>query len=185
MNEEEFIKDYLDFKSSNSARGFNCLDEQKIINYAKRELSKEERQSVEKHLASCNFCTEQLNLLFEFQKSTKEINSQRVPQDFISKAKRLIQQNGNILKFRTARKKRIMKNLFLIGTIISFIASFFFPKYFFQCLAAAIVLGVRWAFESESGRTLIMVIDSWRRHSCEDNDEISKRLKDRFNSFRP
>ena len=74
------------------------------------------------------------------------------------------------------------KNLFLAGAIIFFIISFLLPKYFMQCLVVTLVLGMRWAFESENGRTFIMVLDSWRRHSHDEDDKISKRLKDRFKS---
>jgi len=77
---------------------------------------------------------------------------------------------------------RMKKNLFFTGMILFFITSFIWPKYFVQSLVAALILGIRWTFESEGGRTLIMVVDSWRRNSHNQDDEIVKRLKDRFKS---
>ena len=63
------------------------------------------------------------------------------------------------------------------GMIISFALSFIFPKYFLQCLVVTLILGVRWALNSEGGRTLIMVLDSWRQHSHSQDEEISHRLR--------
>ncbi len=65
----------------------------------------------------------------------------------------------------------------LVGAIISFIFSFIFPRYFMQCLVATLVLGIRWALNSEGGRTLIMVLDSWRHHSQDKDQEITHRLR--------
>ncbi len=99
-----------------------------------------------------------------------------------------IQVSDNLIKvakdlLKTSKNRKTKKNLFFGGAVVFFGLSFFIPKYFMQFLVVTLVLGMRWAFESEGGRTLIMVIDSWRRHSHDDNDEISQRLKDRFKSY--
>ena len=65
----------------------------------------------------------------------------------------------------------------IAGMLISFALSFIFPKYFLQCLVVTLILGVRWALNSEGGRTLIMVLDSWRQHSHSQDEEISHRLR--------
>ncbi|MBU1113050.1 MAG: hypothetical protein KKH93_04170 [Candidatus Omnitrophica bacterium] len=65
----------------------------------------------------------------------------------------------------------------LIAAAIAFVFSFIFPKYFMQCLVVTLIFGIRWALNSEGGRTLIMVLDSWRHHSQEKDEEISHRLK--------
>lgn len=65
----------------------------------------------------------------------------------------------------------------LTGAVIAFIFSFIFSKYFMQCLVVTLILGIRWALSSEGGRTLIMVLDSWRHHSQEKDEEISHRLR--------
>jgi len=122
-------------------------------------------------------------LIFQAGEAYKRGKGEKVPEELIKKAKGLIEADKDDDNKRTMRKKRIIKKLFLFGAIISFIASFFVPKYFFQCLVVTLILGMRWAFESEGGRTLIMVLDSWRRHSHGQNDEISNRLKDKFESF--
>ncbi len=106
--------------------------------------------------------------------------SEEVPEELIEKAQALLKTDRRPDPKQTISKKRIIKNLFLAGAILFFIASFFIPKYFFQCLVAALILGMRWAFETEGGRTLIMVLDSWRRHSHDQDAEISHRLKDKL-----
>jgi hypothetical protein len=49
-----------------------------------------------------------------------------------------------------------------------------------QFLVGALILGIRWSFESESGKTLIMILNSWRKHSHDKDDEISNQLKDQL-----
>ncbi len=179
---ERILKEYLELENTKIKRTIDCICEQDLIDYFMQNIEKERCSSIEKHLASCGFCRGQLNLIFESESLNKKNNQPKVPKEFIEKAKALIKSNENNVRKNRKRKK---KYLFLFVAISAFVISFFLPKYFFQCLVISLVLGIRWAFESENGRTLIMVIDSWRRHSSEDDDEISKRLKNRFNSFRP
>ena len=72
------------------------------------------------------------------------------------------------------------KCLFLFGAIFFFILSFVIPRYFIQFLVVTLILGIRWAFESDGGHTLIMVLDSWRHHSHDKDEEISHRFKNHF-----
>ena len=180
---EKLIKQYLGENLNKAERTADCLNEQVLIDYFQRKLDEEDCQNAEKHLAGCEFCRSQLNLIFQAGEAYKRGKGEKVPEELIKKAKGLIGTDRNDDNKRIMRKKRIAKKLFLLGAIISFIASFFIPKYFFQCLVVTLILGMRWAFESEGGRTLIMVLDSWRRHSHDQNDEISNRLKDKFESF--
>jgi hypothetical protein len=180
---ERLIKEYLRRNLSKSEKTDLCLSEQVLMDYFERKLGREEYQNIESHLASCGFCLSQLSLVFEAHDVHKRGKSEKVPVELIKKAQALLKADQGLNHNKTMRKKRIKKNLFLLGAIVFFITSFFVPKYFFQFLVATLILGMRWAFESEGGRTLIMVLDSWRRHSHDDDDEISHRLKDKFKSF--
>jgi len=154
-----------------------CLNSQVLLDYLEKKVNAQERQDIEKHIADCSFCLSQLSLVAEVKKAGWK--KEKVSSRLVEQAKALVRDNDNGQK---PKKRRIKKNLFLGGAIMFFIASFLLPKYFMQCLVGALILGMRWAFESEGGRTLIMVLDSWRRHSHADDKEISNRLKDKFKS---
>ncbi len=180
---ERLIKQYLGENLNKTERTADCLSEQVLIDYFRQKLGEEACQNVESHLAGCGFCRSQLDLIFEAGEAHKRGKGEKVPGELIQKAKALLKADTDVDHKQTMRKKRITRNLFLAGAIVFFIASFFVPKYFFQFLVVTLILGMRWAFESEGGRTLIMVLDSWRRHSHGQDDEISHRLKDRFKSL--
>ena len=180
---ERLIKEYLGQNLNKTEKTDYCLSEQVLMDYFEQKLNQEDHQNIESHLADCGFCRSQLNLVFEACNVHKRSKSPKVPAEFIQRAKALLMADNGLNYKKTMRKKRIKKNLFLIGAIMFFIASFFVPRYFFQFLVVTLILGMRWVFESEGGRTLIMVLDSWRRHSHNQDDEISQRLKDRFKSF--
>ena len=179
---EEYFKNYLKKEVSNSKNTPQCLSEESIIDYLENKLDNQKRKDIEKHLSQCNFCLSQLNLVFEAKKSNIRNIGDNVPVRLINKAKLLINNGKNTIG--KGGVSRMKKNLFLTGSIIFFIISFLLPKYFIQCLVVTLVLGVRWAFESENGRTLIMVFDSWRRHSHDEDNQVSNCLKDRFKSPR-
>ena len=155
---EELIKGYLS-KNLSLDKTADCPDEQDLLNYLKGGC-----QDFEAHVASCGFCLSQLNIAFE----SKTANFSPVPQELTNKIKSSL---------GIPKKSKSKKKFFLAGAIISFISSFLIPRYFMQCLVVTIILGVRWAFESEGGRTLIMVLDSWRHHSQAKDEEISHRLR--------
>ena len=180
---ERLIKEYLRRNLSKTEKTDLCLSEQVLMDYFERKLGREDCQNIESHLASCGFCLSQLSLVFEAHDVHKGGKSEKAPVELIKKAQALLKTDKRLNHKKTMRKKRITKNLFLVGAIIFFIVSFLIPRYFCQFLVATLILGMRWAFESEGGRTLIMVLDSWRRHSHEQDDEISHRLKDKFKSL--
>jgi len=174
---EEYLKNYLKKDLSNIERTPQCLDGEALLDYLGHKLDGRKREVVEEHLSQCNFCLSQLNLAFEAKKSGI---GGKVPSRLINKAKALFKNDKNAN--HRGGPRRMRKNLFLAGAAIFFVISFLLPKYFMQCLVATLILGMRWVFESENGRTLIMVLDSWRRHSHNEDDEISNRLKNRFKS---
>lgn len=180
---ERLIKEYLRRNLSKTEKTDLCLSERVLMDYFERKLGREDCQNIESHLANCGFCRSQLSLVFEAHDVHKRGKSEKAPVEFIQRAKALFKADQGLNHKKTMRKKRIKKNLFLVGAIIFFIVSFLIPRYFCQFLVATLILGMRWAFESEGGRTLIMVLDSWRRHSHEQDDEISHRLKDKFKSL--
>jgi Flp pilus assembly protein TadB len=164
-------------------RTSQCLNEDTLLGYLEKKLTGEDYRKAEEHISNCAFCLNRLSLALEAKKAHPAWLSEKVPSRLIKKAKALVNDDDKD-KGRNYELFKAKRRLFLAGTIVFFIASFLLPKYFLQCLTAALILGIRWAFESENGRTLIMVLDSWRRHSHRENGEISNRLKDKFKSPR-
>lgn len=149
-----------------------CPDETTLSAYLNGALHEEEVRLVEEHISDCHFCLENIRAAYEGEKLYKEGDLPDSTKELINKAK-------GVAKLKT-NTKRLKRNFWLFGTILAFALSFIFPKYFVQFLVAALILGLKWVFESENARTLIMVLDSWRRHSREKDEGISDKIKDRF-----
>ncbi len=175
---KQYLKKHLDFGKDNKTD--DCPNEQILLEYFEGALDEERRRSVEYHIAGCGFCLSQLNIAFESQLMNKQDSFEAVPQKLINKTKSLL-GGFNDGKGKKVRRVKITKKLFFLsGAIVFFVLSFVIPKYFIQFLVVTLILGMRWAFESENSRTFIMVLDSWRRHSQAKDEEISLRLKNRF-----
>lgn len=181
---EKLIKGYLKTKlGSQVTKTAFCPDEKILLDYIEQRLRTEECQIIESHVAGCGFCLSGLALVCEAQTVSEKGEFGEVRPELINKAKALLKSDKGLKDTKMTKGKKTKKNLFLAGTLIFFVLSFLIPRYFLQFLVATLILGLRWAFESEGARTLIMVLDSWRKHSHDDDEEISQRLKDRYNSF--
>ncbi|MFA5336905.1 MAG: hypothetical protein WC330_01070 [Candidatus Omnitrophota bacterium] len=177
---ENLMKKYLKMQGSlgKIEKNAACPSEEILLDYMEQRLSGEELTFVEGHISGCRFCLSQLSLAQEVKTARRKYPS--LPKKLVEKVKSFVRADKNSEIAKAGKKKKMKKNLFLVATIVFFILSFVVHRYFMQFLVGALILGFRWAFESESGRTLIMVLDSWRKHSHDDDDDISKRLKDRF-----
>ncbi|MFO8053249.1 MAG: hypothetical protein R6U54_04770 [Candidatus Omnitrophota bacterium] len=180
--EKEVIQKYLKEKLNVGAsrKGKNCPDNQALINYLQNNLNQEKRKSLENHIAGCSFCLSQISIAAEALKKHKQNNFDSLPDNIINKTKANLNSIKTKNKKNKSQKKAVKRRLFLAATIIFFGLSFIIPKYFLQFLIGALILGIRWSFESESGKNLVMVLDSWRRRSHHKDDKISNRFKDQL-----
>ncbi|KPK41806.1 MAG: hypothetical protein AMJ78_04535 [Omnitrophica WOR_2 bacterium SM23_29] len=171
---EEILKAYMKEKSTQKKvrRTASCPDEATLSLYLNGVLSRSEEQVIEGHIADCHFCLENLRTAYLGDELYRERNLPDSAKGLINKAKR-------IAKLATTNK-RAKKNLYLFGTVLSFALSFLFPRYFVQFLVAALILGLKWVFESENARTLIMVLSSLRRNPKEKDEGVSDKIKHRF-----
>jgi hypothetical protein len=177
---ENILKKYLEMEQKETkGKTVHCPNEEALLNYLEKKISGQVKLSLEKHISGCSFCLSQLSLAYEAQK-IKNKALPHLPKGLIEKVKNFVQIDKNTQVALLAKKKKIKKNLFLVATVIFFALSFIIHRYFMQFLFAALILGLRWAFESDNARTLIMVFDAWRKHSHDDDSEISQRLKDKF-----
>lgn len=179
---EKLIKEYLEsnLDSDRANKTPHCPDENVLLDYMGHRLDSQECRIIENHIAGCSFCLSQLSLACQAQMVSKQGYLPYLPQELVNKVRELLKTDKNRSGRKMIRNKKIKKNLFLAGASIFFILSFLIPRYFLQFLVGTLILGIRWTFESESGRTLIMVLDSWRRRSHDEDEEISHRLRNRF-----
>lgn len=174
--DEKLIKQYLSQKIGldRVEGGSGCPCEEVLLEYLNADLPEPASQALEHHLAGCNFCLGQLNIAFEARSWRRR--AKFVPTGLVVKTKARL----GIVEPPNNNKRRInRRRLFMMGTVFFFVLSFIIPSYFLQFLVASLILGIRWSFESESGHTMIMILDSWRRHARDKDEEISRRLKNR------
>ena len=109
--------------------------EAELADYLGKVLAGKDRQRVEDHIACCNECLENVVSAFDSVKTFKK------------------------------RKANIMKkiNIYLILSIIMFILSFVFPRFFLQFLTATLLLGIKWVADSKSTKMLVMIYEAWKR----------------------
>jgi len=149
-----------------------CPESGRLADYAAGNMSPAEKEAFEKHIAGCSACLECLSLSAKADSLFKAIRMAPASAGTIAKAEAIAAGPAKA-------RRNIRRRLWLVAAIVAFAASFVFPRYFLQCLVATILLGVKWIMESENMRTMILVLDSWRRHDSGRNEEISGRLKGR------
>ncbi|MFA6280926.1 MAG: hypothetical protein WCY05_00285 [Candidatus Omnitrophota bacterium] len=179
---ENIIKQYLkaSLGENSMEKSVDCPSEKVLLDYLEQKLSEYELKTLEGHISGCGFCLSQLSLAYEAESMQGGKTLPRLPEDLVERVKGFVKPGKDNKTFPVAKKRKLKKNLFLAAAIIFFGLSFVIHRYFMQFLAAGLICGFRWAIDSEQARTLIMVIGSWRKHSHDDDDEISERLKDRF-----
>jgi len=141
-----------------------CLSEVELNDYLSGALSRRKKAELEKHLAGCDACLEKV----VFAYSTVE--------EF-EKTKQDLPDGGKGAKPMKPDRKR---NLWLFGAIIAFTLSFFVSRYFVQLLVAAILMGIKWIFDSVNARILIMIYDAWKHGGSDEASKVLGKLKDRF-----
>ena len=148
----------------------DCPSEAVLAGYLGNSLKQKEK--VETHISECLYCLEQLNLAHQAQKAFSKGNLPSSGQKIVDKAKK-------ISSLAPAKSKR-KGSIWLVATLIAFILSFLVPRYFLQFLAAAVILGIKWALESDAAKTLIMILD--KRHKDKEED-LPEKVKDRLNKL--
>lgn len=148
-----------------------CPNGNMLADYIAGSLSN--KKDMEKHISGCKECLAKISAALKAGALYAEDKIPQAPQSATERTKEIVSRQT---KLPPARRGKY-RNLWLLATIIAFITSFLFPRYFLQCLVATILLGVKWIMESENMRTLILVLDSWRRHEHNNDEKITRRLR--------
>lgn len=181
-NIDKLIRDYLANKSRESIleQGPECPGQDQLMSYVAGRLGKERRKALEVHVAECSYCLDQLASAHEAQQAYKKGQIPEAPSKLAQRAKVIAGEvgAGTSTRARISMPKRGLKrHLWLLIASICFVLSFFFHRYFLQFLVATLIFGGKWIAESNSARALVMVIDSWRRHSKDRDEQVDQLLK--------
>ena len=150
----------------------DCPNEAVLAGYLGNSLNQKKKEEVETHISECLYCLEQLNLAHQAQKAFSRRDLPPSEQKIVDKAKKI-----SCLAPVKPKKKG---TAWLLASIVAFALSFLVPRYFLQFLAAAVILGIKWALESDAAKTLIMILD--KRHKDKEED-LPEKVKDRLNKL--
>ncbi|MBU4342855.1 MAG: zf-HC2 domain-containing protein [Candidatus Omnitrophica bacterium] len=135
-----------------------CPDEAMLSSYLDESLSEAERGRIEQHVSSCARCLDLLVVAYESGQGARKCP--RVLRNKI-KARLGLQQR---------RGRPELKWLF--ASLVLFLLSFVFKKYFLQFLIAAAILGFKWVMEGEGAKRAIMIFRGMRE---EEDHNLSER----------
>lgn len=97
---------------------------------------------------------------------SSESEGTQVPAEFVARAKSLMPGRTAacphcgkpITPFKKPpARQRWLNALWLAGMTVSFALSFVFPARFYQCLAAALLFGIKWIVDQKATRTQILI----------------------------
>lgn len=207
---DELIKEYLMEKAAGISleRSNDCPSEAELSDYLNHSLTRQQDEKISRHVATCLYCLEQLDQGQRASRAREYKKEPSPPGRVIQRAKDIAIRTDQQTKDRicpycrrvlptpleepsSVRRREagkpsiwLKKGRWLIGALLAFGLSFFFPRYFLQFLILAAILGGKWIFDTASTRTLIMIYDAWRRRDRGEQDKIVEKLKKRFESRR-
>ncbi len=172
----DILKDYFNAEIDLPEKRPDCPSAETLAQYASSGLHGEESYKVGNHVKSCRFCSELVEGALLYSAYAKEIKLEDVPAKMRKKAKSLnpayAGKEHNLMSY-------LKKRIWFMLSFSSFIASFFVPRYFLQFLALAIILGLKWVFDKETTRTLIMVYNAWKKHDKDSEERLEEIFKNR------
>lgn len=134
-----------------------CPEEHLLNAYLTDGLKDTERETVEKHIASCPYCIYRIAEAYE-------VLGQRQPQ-------KLLEDFMNLIK---------KTNIWLVSCVFMFIMSFIFPRYFMQFLIGTLLCGTKWIVDSKNTKMLIMIYEAWKHGGGKEAERIIETLDSRM-----
>lgn len=180
MEEEklnDMLKAYFSRRQEVPKKSPSCPPIETLGKYASGTLKPDELYNISNHVKSCKFCNELMEGALLYSAYEKQVNVGTVPHKVRERAKSL-----NPVHKTKGRKimDYLKRNIWFVFSLTSLIASFFISRYFLQFLILAVIFGLKWVFNKQSTRTLIMIYNAWKRHDRKGNKELEEILKNRF-----
>lgn len=155
----------------------NCPPIETLGKYVSGTLESAELYNISSHIKSCKFCNEVVEGALLYSAYEKQINLGTVSGKIKEKAK-------SLNPFYKTRRRKIMdylkRNSYLMLSLASLVASFFVSRYFMQFLILATILGLKWVFNKESTRTLVMIYNAWKKRDEKSERELEEIFKNRL-----
>lgn len=173
----DMLKRYFSKRIDVPERGANCPTAEALGKYVSGALEPGKLYNVSSHVKSCKFCNELIEGALLYSTYEKHISLDRVADKVKEKAKSLNPA------YKTKGHKiidHLKRNSWLILSLGSLIGSFFASRYFFQFLILAVLFGLKWIFNRESTRVLIMIYNAWKRHNKDTDKELEQIFKERL-----
>lgn len=135
----------------------NCPDEVTLSNYLTGNLKDDRLNELEEHLGSCPYC---IYKLAEAKETVNEFLSQQKEKGFFSQMKKI--------------------NIWITLSIIMFILSFIFPRYFMQFLVGAVLFWTKWVVDNKNTKMLITIYEAWKNGDSKEADKIFGKMGSKF-----
>ena len=155
----------------------DCPPIETLGRYVLGALGADELYNIGNHVKSCKFCSELIEDALLYSAYEKHIDTSAVSGKVKNMAKSLNP------RYKTKRRKmtNYLKNsIWLMLSLASLVSSFFIPRHFLQFLILAVIFGLKWVFDRESTRTLIMIYNSWKRHDRTGEKDMEEIFKSRL-----
>ncbi|MBN1871768.1 MAG: hypothetical protein JW800_04255 [Candidatus Omnitrophica bacterium] len=174
---DEVIASYYSTNKDLPEKGKDCPSIDNLVRYASGEADSNLLYETGLHVKQCKHCSELIEGALLYSAYGDRINMEKIPSSVKNKAKALNpkfkQEEKNIMHI-------IKRNLWFMLFAISVSASFVVGRYFLQFLVLALVFGLKWTFDKESVRTLIMIYNAWKRHDRTGEKKIEDIFSSRF-----
>lgn len=176
-NFEAMLKRYFSKRIEVPEKSADCPTVETLGKYVSGTLEPGELYNISSHVKSCKFCNEIVEAALLHSAYEKHISFHKVPARVRERAKSL----NPTYKTRMNKIMNYLKRtIWIILSIGSLIASFFISRYFLQFLILAVLFGLKWIFNRESTRALIMIYNTWKRHDKDADKELERIFKERL-----
>ena len=166
---DDKLKEYLEKERQRLGRGQRdlCPPTEDFYQFIMDELKGERLEKMLGHLRNC---AEDQELVIKTRRLLGEeaaAQGQKVPPGLIQATKDLFRKTARlscphcgkaITPFKKSPQKQSWLNwAWLSLAVASFLLSFVFRRYFFQCLVLALLFGVKWIVDQKAARTRILI----------------------------
>lgn len=171
------LKTYFTKKIEIPERGADCPSPEALAQYALGTPSIGELYDIGNHVKSCKSCGELVEGALLYSAYGKDIKLEDVSAKVRNRVKSL---NSAYARKEHKLMAYLKKKVWFILCMASFTASFFTPRHFLQLLILTVLFGLKWVFDKETTRTLIMVYNAWKKHDKDGKRDLEEMFKDRL-----
>lgn len=174
---DNMLASYFSKRVEVPQRGAECPPVDELAKYASGGLDAERLYRIGSHVKNCKFCSELVEGALLYSAYEKNINVGAVPHKIKEKAKTL----DPLYKTKGRKTMQYLKRHgWLILSLASLAVSFFVPRFFLQFMILAVIFGMKWVFNRESTRALIMIYNAWKKHGKAGERELEEIFKNRL-----